>query len=116
MPAIDSQAPPWYSPGMLNGPVIRAQKNVSAPGGVDVTVFDLTNGRAFQGRIAYDAEAQEEAVHESLTITTERAQALLDDLWDAGIRPTKPEPAKLIGAMEKHIGQLFELAATLASK
>jgi len=102
---------------MVNDPAIRAQKNVSADGGVDVSIFSVSEGKAFQGFVSYADDASAESVHESLTITTERAQALLDDLWDAGIRPSRqPEPVKFIAALERHNGQLFELAKTLAAK
>jgi hypothetical protein len=91
---------------------VRAQ---SSPwwGGVEVAILGerLANGCIPCGEVIMRPVAQGGEIPRALVLRNEEAQALMDDLWNSGIRPT--EGAGTAGAMratERHIADLRAVA------
>ena len=91
---------------------VRAQ---SSPwwGGVEVAILGerLANGYIPCGEVIMRPISQGEEIPRALVLRNEEAQALMDDLWNSGIRPT--EGAGTAGAMraaERHIADLRAVA------
>jgi hypothetical protein len=100
---------------MESGPCIRARKSTSPGKALDIVVFSVEpDGQSVRHSTVHFAEetkGPQEQIQDQLTMSKEAAQALMDDLWDAGVRPTrKPEPSALHEAKNLHIEHLFDLA------
>jgi hypothetical protein len=75
---------------------------------VEVAVFGrLNNGDTRVASVQWETIADNAAMRPLLTMRVEQAQVLMDDLWNAGVRPT--EGAGSAGAMraaQAHIADL----------
>ena len=82
-------------------------------GGVEVAVFGprLNNGDTRVGTIQWETISENAEMKPLILMRNDQAQVLMDDLWNAGIRPT--EGAGTAGAMraaEHHIADLRRVA------
>ena len=81
-------------------------------GGVEIAAFgSLNNGDTRVATVQWETIADNAEMKPLLVIRMEQAQVLMDDLWNAGVRPT--EGAGSAGAMraaEKHIADLRRVA------
>jgi len=81
-------------------------------GGVEIAAFGhLNNGDTRVATVVWETISDTAEMKTLLTIRTEQAQVLMDDLWNAGIRPT--DGAGSAGAMraaEHHIADLRQVA------
>lgn len=79
---------------------------------VEIAAFGrLNNGDTKVAAVQWDTIAEHAEMKPLLTIRMEQAQVLMDDLWNAGVRPT--EGAGSAGAMraaERHIQDLRAVA------
>lgn len=96
-PFIRVTAAPWYSGvNFLIGELITPDERLV------VTGFDL---------IKIDKYT---AAQPSFSLTTEKAQVLMDDLWHCGLRPTEGRgSAGSLLATEKHLGDMRKIAFEL---
>lgn len=103
---------------MSDSMFIRFRKSVRLQGGVDCVLFATRGGQVYPTNITtWDKPAEGATIPDQLSFSQEAAQQVIDDLWDAGIRPTrKPEPPALLAAKEKHIDHLYELARLSAGR
>lgn len=94
---------------------IRFRKSLGAGMAVDCVLFDQRDGGIYPVVISQSEEPERSGtIPDQVSFSAEAAQAAMDDLWDAGIRPKRnpaslPPPALLV-AKEKHIDHLYELA------
>jgi hypothetical protein len=91
---VRAQASPWW-------------------GGVEIAVLGdrLPDGGLECGEVTMRPVAQGCEIPRAMVLRNEEAQALMDDLWNSGIRPT--EGAGTAGAMratERHIADLRAVA------
>jgi hypothetical protein len=96
---------------------IRAQVNQSPEGGVAIFIFNQERkGDSLYGARPITFAKEEVKVGAKLPhaahIANDEAQALFDDLWNAGFRPAQGEIAtnpEVIKAKDSHIADLREL-------
>lgn len=91
---------------------VRA-KGAAWMNGVEIAVFSprLANGGTKVATIQWETIAENAEMRPLLAMRVDQAQVLMDDLWNAGIRPT--EGAGSAGAMraaEHHIADLRRVA------
>lgn len=81
-------------------------------GGVEIAAFGrISNGDTRVATVQWEPISDNAEMKTLLTLRVEQAQVLMDDLWNAGIRPT--EGAGSAGAMraaERHIQDLRAVA------
>jgi hypothetical protein len=81
-------------------------------GGVEIAAFGrLNNGDTKVATVQWETITESAEMKPLLVIRMEQAQVLMDDLWNAGVRPT--EGAGSAGAMraaEHHIADLRRVA------
>ncbi len=81
-------------------------------GGVEIAAFGrLSNGDTKVATVHWETTAAAAEMRTLLTLRMEQAQVLMDDLWNAGVRPT--EGAGSAGAMraaQAHIADLRRVA------
>jgi len=83
---------------------------VSAPwhGGVELLV---RQGDAYGVNVTMETKKQGLIVEPTLRIGMDEAQSLMDDLWNAGLRPTEGAgSAGSLRATEKHLQDMHKIA------
>lgn len=92
---------------------IRFRKSLDAGMAVDCVLFDQRDGGIYPAVISH-TEVPEitGTIPDQVSFSADAAQAAMDDLWDAGIRPKRKDEAQgeLIAAKDQHIAHLHELA------
>jgi len=100
--------------------VLRIKKNLEDRDKIDVGIFRIDDSGPTVpqlGSVTYSRNEDDGEFGSALSITREAARELLDDLWDAGIRPTKPpEPHALLALTQQQADRLFEVTKLALSK
>ena len=81
--------------------------------GVEIAVFSprLSNGDMKVAPIQWETIAENAEMRPLLAMRVDQAQVLMDDLWNAGIRPTEGSgSAGAMRAAEHHIADLRRVA------
>jgi hypothetical protein len=80
-------------------------------------VFTEKGGQVFAATVTFAKAPAKDSVPDQISLSAEAAQRMMDDLFDAGIRPTKkPIPSELLAAKDKHIDQIYDLAKLALEK
>lgn len=83
---------------------------LSAPwhGGIQLLI---TQGKAVATNFTLEEMPEDQVIDPSLTINLDAAQALMDDLWHSGIRPTEGKQATgTLRAIENHLEDMRIIA------
>lgn len=97
---------------MLQGVNVRVKPTESLqPGAVDVFICGLNGSQLMpfqlQSLESVDINLDNAKVEHACTLDERAAQQLADDLWMAGIRPSKrPDAGELLRCKDQHIGDL----------
>ena len=73
--------------------------------------FVLRDGNTVVKEVVFEEVSSESIVDPSFTLGMEEAQVLIDDLWNAGLRPTEGTgSAGSLRATEKHLADMRLIA------
>lgn len=96
---------------MIDGRYFRAKRESITGDGIGLYVFERSNGQAFGAQpITLSQVPETHELQPAAVLNPGQAQKLMDDLWDAGVRPT--EGAGSAGAMaatQRHLDDLRAL-------
>ena len=100
---------------MMEGLSIRARATESLElGGIDIFAYGREGGQLHHFKLTEHGEPTDPnldggKVEHCATFSADQAQALADDLWAAGIRPSKrPDASAVLTAKDQHLADLRE--------